>query len=278
MNIAERLAQAAGRLQESGSSSPRLDAEVIVGHVLGLQRHTLVAERDREIEAGQEERIEALVSRRTRGEPVAYLTGTREFYAMDLSVSPDVLIPRPETELLVDLAIYYAPRGGSVLDVGTGSGAIALALARNRPDLEVTATDISDAALRVARANAAEIPGGKRIRFLGGDLYGPVGEERFDLIVSNPPYIAPEEMPRLQRELSFEPRGALVADDDGFAVIARLIEGAPGRLAPGGHLLLEMGSAHRERVMGAGASHGFQVSVMNDYGGLPRVALIRLPA
>jgi release factor glutamine methyltransferase len=278
MNIAQRLADIAARLEGSGSLSPRLDAEVIVSHVLGTERHMLVIGQAGEIGDAEEARIEALVSRRARGEPVAYLTGRKEFYAMDFTVSRDVLIPRPETELLVDLAIYYVPRGGSVLDIGTGSGAIALALARNRPDADVTATDISAAALKVARGNAAEMSGGKRIRFLRGDLYNPIGETRYDLIVANPPYIAPGEMPGLQRELSFEPREALVADDDGFQVIARLIEGAPGHLKPGGLLLLEMGALHRERIMHAGAAYGFHVSVMNDYGGLPRVAVCRSSA
>ncbi|TAL36789.1 MAG: peptide chain release factor N(5)-glutamine methyltransferase [Spirochaetes bacterium] len=277
MIITDRLADITLRLERSGSLSPRLDAELIVCRTLAMERHALITERDRAITPEEDEGIESLVARRTLGEPVAYLTGTREFYSLDFSVNRSVLIPRPETELLVDLAVYYAPRGGEVADIGTGSGAIAVALKRNRGDVRVTATDISAAALKVARANAARLLGTGEIHFVKGDLYEPLRGRYFDLIVSNPPYVSPAEMAHLQRDLAFEPREALVAEDDGFQVIARVIEGAPAHLEPGGMLILETGSAHSVRVKETGAAHGFEVSVMNDYGGLPRVAVCKIP-
>jgi len=190
-------------------------------------------------------------------------------------VNKDVLIPRPETELLVDMAIYWAGLNSSVLDLCTGSGAIAVALKHSRGDLDVCASDVSARALKVAEKNAERLLGKRRISFFEGDLFAPFKNEKFDLIVSNPPYVAGDLKGELQKELDYEPHNALYAEDDGRAVIRRIIEEAPAYFEEKGVLLLEIGSNHREFIEDEGKRRGFTVSVLNDYAGLPRVATLK---
>ena len=199
----------------AASPSADLDAELLLAHVLGLDRAKVAADPGRALNQPQLEALTSLALRRQAGEPVAYLTGHREFWSLDLEVTPDVLVPRPETELIVELALgALAPLARpAVLDLGTGSGAIALALARERPDAAVTAVDASDAALAVARRNALRLDLGNVI-FLHGSWYEPVGNARFDCIVSNPPYVADDD-PALAA-LTHEPRMALVAGGAGL--------------------------------------------------------------
>lgn len=218
----------------------RLEAELLLAHVLGVNRAWFFAHADDPLDPASVAAFASLVQRRAVGEPVAYITGTRDFWSMTLEVTPATLIPRPETERLVELALERLLQGASVVDLGTGSGAIALALAKERPDLSVTAVDASSAAIEVARRNAERL-GLSRVRFLVGDWFAPLASERFDLIVSNPPYIEADD-PHLDRgDLRFEPASALASGNDGLDDIRRIAAGAANHLHPGGWLLVEHG-------------------------------------
>jgi release factor glutamine methyltransferase len=230
---------------EEFAESPRREAELLLCHVLGVGRAWLFAHDDAFIDPAQRERFEALLSRRAAGEPLAYLTGEREFFGLRFGVGPGVLIPRHDTEVLVEQALARLPRapGLEVLDLGTGSGAVALSLAHERPELSVTAVDASAAALTIARSNAQRLrlP---RVEFLEGDWFAPVAGRRFDLVVSNPPYIEDADPHLQQGDLRFEPRSALASGADGLDDIRRIVEAAKAHLKPGGSLLLEHG--HRQ--------------------------------
>jgi release factor glutamine methyltransferase len=235
-------------LKQRGADSPRLDAEVLLAHALGCQRIQLYTAFGDEPAEDVRKAFRELVRRRAEGTPVAYLVGRREFYSLSFRVTPDVLIPRPETEFLVirllDLAELQSPAGEvwQIADVGTGSGIIAVCAAKRLENCRVTALDISSAALEVARSNAAEHGVESRIEFLESDLLSAApGDRRFDFIVSNPPYIAENEMAGLSRDVrEYEPRGALVAGPKGTEIIERLVPQAAERLAPGGWLLIEI--------------------------------------
>jgi len=255
--------------------TPLLDAEIIVAHVTGVDRYKLITVPDSVVSGSSLRMIDDLTGRRLRGEPVAYLIGRKEFYSLDFIVDNRVLIPRPETELLVDLAIYYAPRDGTVLDIGTGSGAIAVAVKHNRSDLSVTATDLSGEALEVASANVSRLLGAGTVDLRQGDLFAPVQDMLFDVILSNPPYIGHRERNDLQKEVLNEPEIALFADDDGTAVIKRIILEAGKHLKEGGAAILEIGDSMKEFVHNFGRAAGFGVSVMNDYAGFARVAVFK---
>lgn len=233
------------------------DAEWLLAHVLGQSRGWLYAHGDDELDAAAEARFAGLLARRIAGEPVAYLVGRRGFWCFDLKVTPATLIPRPETELLVELALERLPPGRAlnIADLGTGSGAIALALAHERPDARVIATDASAAALVVAEGNARAL-GLENIGFLQGDWLAPLRGEAFDLIASNPPYIAASDAHLDRGDLRFEPPGALASGVDGLDAIRVIVRDAPLHLVPGGWLLLEhgwdQGQAVRELLAGAG--------------------------
>lgn len=227
---------------------PVAEARLLVRHVLGCSHAWLEAHRDDEIDSRQYEAIALLVARRAGGEPIAYLLGTREFYGRDFAVSPAVLIPRPETELLVDLgraavASLAAPR---ILDLGTGSGCVAITLALEVPQAIVTAVDVSSAALAVARQNAARL--GVQVRFIESDWFVALGDERFDLIVGNPPYIAAGDPHLAEGDLRFEPETALHCGADGLDAIRRIVADAPRHLASGGRLLFEHGYDQAEAI------------------------------
>ncbi len=233
---------------------------------------------DRPLDAAELGRFRELVRRRAGGEPTAYLTGRREFFGRPFAVDDRVLVPRPETELLVDAALALLPPGGAALDVGTGSGALGVTLALERPGGRVVAVDRSAAALEVARGNARAL--GAEVTFLEGDLYGPLADDdRFDLIVSNPPYVPTAELDRLPREVRREPRLALDGGPDGLALLARLAAGAPGRLRPGGALVLEMHESHEEALPRLCREAGFATAeARRDLAGLPRLVVARLAA
>jgi len=246
-SIGDALAWAIGRLNDS--DSPRVDAELLLAHVLGRPRSYLFAWPERALSAAEWAAFEALVGRRALGEPVAYLVGTRGFFGLDLAVSPSVLIPRPETELLVEATLAHLPPGPcAVADLGTGSGAIALAIAHERPDAEVMAVDASPEALAVARANAGRL-GLAHVRFLQGSWCAALDADgRFDAIISNPPYIR-EDDPHLARgDVRFEPAMALASGADGLDAIRAIIACAPVHLKPGGWLLFEHGYDQAEGV------------------------------
>ena len=235
-----------------------LEVDLCAMRALGVDRARLIAHPELGAQAQAAAGYRELLARRLAGEPMAYILGEREFHGLNFAVSPAVLIPRPETELLVDLALERIARDAhaQLLDLGTGSGCIAICLARLRPKLRVVATDVSAAALAVARANAVR-HGAERIDFRVGDCYAPVEGEVFDLIVSNPPYIAAGDPHLARGDLRFEPEQALTCGVDGLSLIKRIIAGAPGRLRPGGWLLLEHGYDQGERLHALLAEAGF---------------------
>ena len=260
----------------------RLDAELLLAHVLDVTRAGVVARDDRVLTPEELGDFERLLARRVAGEPLAYLTGVKEFWSLELEVTPDVLVPRPETELLVEWFLSFPrKRESSVLDLGTGSGAIALAIANERPDARVTASDVSHAALRVASANASRL-GIRNVTFLQGDLFkaldsrpstalrtGVRGNDAFDLIVSNPPYVA-EGDPHLA-ELKYEPAAALIAGADGLDALRAIGAGAPAQLRAGGWLLVEHGAAQGAAVRELMARAGFTgVETRRDLAGHER--------
>lgn len=252
----------------------RLDAQLLLSRHLQRPRAWLIAHEDAELSPSDATAFEAAVARRAAGEPLAYLLGEREFHGLVLHVNPAVLVPRPETEHLVDWALELAPPGRRVADLGTGSGAIALALKHARPELELTATDASEDALAVARANAERLR--LPVRFLAGTWWTPLAGERFDLVVSNPPYIAGDD-PHLPA-LTHEPRGALTPGGDGLADLRTLVAGAAAHLVPGGWLLLEHGFDQAAAVRALFEASGWQqVVTRHDLSGHERCTGGRCP-
>lgn len=275
MRVSEMVAAVAGQLKEAGIPSPLLDAELLVASILGTDRYRLRIDDDRELKRAEAARIGRLARRRLMFEPMAYILGNKEFYSLDFVVNPDVLIPRPETELLVDMVIYYARRNAAVVDIGTGSGAIAVAVKHSRSDLTVHATDVSEKALAVAQRNAARILGRNRILFHRGDLFEPLGGMGFQVIAVNPPYVDRAAASALQKDLSFEPETALFSGDGGRETVGRVIAESGVFLDDDGVLIMEIGDDMKEFVKTAGTGGGYAVSVLNDYSGLPRVAVMK---
>lgn len=271
--LAHAIRDAAARLP---GDDARLEAELLLAHALQRPRSWFYAHAGDVLDAEGSRAFEALLRRRDHGEPVAQIIGHRGFWSLDLAVTADTLIPRPETELLVELALEHLPpeQMGQVLDLGTGSGAIALAIASERPLVDVTAVDASQAALDVARANAADT--GLPLRLLQGDWFAPVAGEVFRMIVSNPPYIA-EGDPHLQQgDLRFEPRAALASGPDGLDAIRRITADAPTHLLPDGWLLIEHGHDQGAAVRSLFTAAGFhRVSTARDLEGRERVTLGR---
>jgi release factor glutamine methyltransferase len=211
------------------------------------------------------------IARRAAGEPVAYILGEREFYGLRFRVDPAVLIPRPETEHLVEFAIAHAPQGATVADIGCGSGSIAIALAHARPDLLVIATDVSAAALQVARANALALGVAQRVTFMQGDLLAPLAQASCAVVVSNPPYIAAGDAHLAQGDLRFEPTSALTDGADGLALLRKIAADAPRCLTPGGWLAVEHGHDQGAAVMALFQAAGLeQVATTPDLAGIPR--------
>lgn len=267
------------RLLEDTSTSPRLDAELLLAHALGWERTRLFMERTWPVAAEPAQQFLDLVAARRRHQPVAQLVGRREFWSLPLQVTADVLVPRPETERLVELALMRLPAGRAarVADLGTGSGAIVLALASERPECAFWASDSSPAALEVARRNAADF-GLERVHFVLGDWCHALPAARFDLIVSNPPYIADDEWAHSDAELEFEPRQALAGGSDGLDALRLLAASAPAHLAPGGWLLLEHGRDQSMAVRALLEQAGFtDIATHADLAGQPRVTLGRRP-
>ena len=239
MTVSEALAQA--RRQLAGHCAGALEADLLLRHVLGVGRAWLYANGDRQLDDDAEQRYRDLVTRRHEGEPIAYITGVREFWSLPLRVTPDVLIPRPDTELLVEVALSFLPGNAPrrIADLGTGSGAVALAIAWERPDCEVHATEISPAALEVARSNGENLLPG-RVVFHEGSWFDPL-EGRFDLVVSNPPYIDSGDPHLEEGDVRHEPRSALTPGGDGLSAIREIAENAQEYLLPGGRLTFEHG-------------------------------------
>lgn len=272
MNQVETLNDVAAALAWARARIPVVDARILLRHVLQCPAARLVAYPEQTLAAEDRTAFRLLVERRQAGEPVAYLTGEREFFGRTFLVTPAVLIPRPETELLVELALaHFAPHPGArVLDLGTGSGALAVTLALELDDADVTAVDRSREALLVAMANAAQL--GASLSFVHSDWFGALGEERFNLIVSNPPYVAAADPHLEEGDVRFEPRTALAAGVDGLDDLAAIIAAAPGRLETEGWLFLEHGYDQASAVRGLLADAGFAaIASWRDLAGIERV-------
>jgi len=276
------LRSAIAQLQAAGVDEPRLHAELLVRHLLGCDRAYLFAYPERELSASEESDCAALIARRASGEPLQYLTGHQEFWRADFLVSPAVLIPRPETEHLIesvlDLVHHFAlgPQL-KLIDVGTGSGAIAVSLARELPQAEVHAVDLSCEALEVARTNARRL--GARVQFCVSDvLEGIARDASFDFVVSNPPYVGLNEADKVQAVVKdYEPQMAVFAGEDGLAIIRRLIPQAREALRGGGWLLMEIGYTQSQAVM-ALLGEWHNVHSIPDLAGIARVIAARKPA
>ncbi|QUG75371.1 peptide chain release factor N(5)-glutamine methyltransferase [Erwinia sp. E602] len=270
MQIRSWLRAATQRL--AASDSPKRDAEILLGQVTGKSRSWLIAFDDRELDAQQLAALEPLLARREAGEPVAYLTGEREFWSLPLSVSPETLIPRPDSEVLVEQALLRLPAGpGQVLDLGTGTGAIALAIASERPECAIAGVDRIPAAVALAQHNAAKLSL-TNARFLHSHWFSALTGQQFALIVSNPPYIDAADHHLAEGDVRFEPASALVADDHGLADIRAIAADAPAHLLDNGWLLLEHGWQQGAAVRQILAAQGFaHIATCQDYGGNDRV-------
>ena len=276
ISLSEILRQGAERLN-GASESPRLDCELLLAHALGFDRAALYARLADSLDSASAQRLEELLSERARGRPVAQIIGCKEFYSLEFEITPEVLTPRPETELLVEVAsgiLGTSDRQVQCLDLGTGCGALAIALARLMPRWRVFATDVSSAALEIARRNSGRLAPG-RIHFAEGSWYGPLDEEqKFDVIVSNPPYV--ESQLCGEGPLRFEPRGALDGGPDGLRQLREVITGAPQHLKLGGMLAVEHGARQGEAVREMMAAAGLQGPVTHcDLAGHERVTAAR---
>lgn len=275
MDFKQWLDQAIGRLR--ASESPRRDAEILLGYVTGRARTYILAFAEITLTSAEQEQLETLLVRRERGEPIAHLTGQREFWSLPLFVSPVTLIPRPDTECLVEQALAHLPAEPCrILDLGTGTGAIALALATERPDCQVTAVDFVAEAVALATRNAQHLDI-RNVTILRSDWFRALAGQRFTVIVSNPPYIDETDPHLDQGDVRFEPKSALVADENGLADLAHIIATAHDYLLPGGFLLLEHGWRQGEAVRALFTAAGYQqVETCQDYGGNDRLTLGQL--
>lgn len=276
--VQELLNLATSYLKEQGCDCPRLDAEVLLGHVLGLDRLGLYMDLERPLIRQEIDNYRQLISKRGKRIPLAYIVGFREFYSLKFKVTPDVLIPRPETELLVDKAITLAKAWESphILDVGTGSGIIAISLARALSKARVVAVDISNKALAVAEENARIHGVTQQLRFLRSDLTKELADERFNLICSNPPYIPSNEMPRLQQEVGKEPVLALDGGQQGVEVYKRLLSVARNHLIPGGYMILEIGWDQNKLLQQLAVEYGYiYCETIKDYAQKDRVMVFQ---
>ena len=276
MDYQHWLRQAVGQL--AASESPRRDAEILLGFVTGRARTFILAFGETELLPAEQAQLEELLARRQRGEPVAHLVGIREFWSLPLFVSPATLIPRPDTECLVEQALARLPATPcDILDLGTGTGAIALALASERPDCHITAVDLMPDAVALARRNVEHL-GMANVTLLQSHWFSALAGQRFATIVSNPPYIDEQDPHLAEGDVRFEPRSALVAADNGLADLAWIIAQARAFLLPDGWLLLEHGWQQGEAVATLMRQNGYHaVETVNDYGGNPRVTLGQFP-
>jgi len=272
-SLAQALSFATACLQPAEADSPLFVAELLLAHVIQQSRAYLKAGPERVLTAGQWEQFQSLIARRVRGEPVAYLTGRREFWSLDLDVTAATLIPRAETERLVELALQHIPADAHwrIADLGTGSGAIALAIAHERPGCAVLATDLSFQALFVAQANAVRL-NINNVVFQQGEWFAALDSAAFDVIVSNPPYIAAQDLHLQRGDLRFEPHSALCSGVDGLRNLRTIVQGAPAHLRAGGWLLVEHGYDQQVAVLELFATCGFaEVSGYTDAADVPRV-------
>jgi release factor glutamine methyltransferase len=281
VQLSDVFASAVARLTAARVPSPRMNAELLLRFTLDVDRAYLYTHSERELTADEQTRYDEALAQRARGVPAQYITGHQEFWGMDLIVNPAVLIPRPETEHVIETVLHLinggrAPSPGTrIVDVGTGSGCVALALAKELPEAEIHGTDISLAALEVARANAARHQLENKIQFHETDLLEGLEPASFDFVVSNPPYVGESEQDQVQLEVrKFEPRNAVFAGPTGLEVIERLIPQAQSVLRPGGWLIMEMSGTIAEGVKNLLASWR-NVQITKDLQGIPRVASVQ---
>ena len=266
-NVLEALKAAEYRLR--AVPDPRLDAEWLLSEVLGVSRLEMLLNKRRELTEAEAAAYEALLVRREGREPLQYILGSQSFMGFSLKTDSRALIPRNDTEALCEEALKYVRPGGRVLDLCTGSGALAAAIKKLRPGAEVWAADISEAALSLAKENAERL--GAEVKFVRGDLFSAVDGEKFHVIVSNPPYIPESLRGRLQAEVEREPALALFAGDDGLDFYRRIVQEAPAHLLPGGRLCLEIGDGQGDAVKALLYEEFADIQILNDLNGLPRV-------
>lgn len=269
MTIREALRQAAARLDEAGVPNAGYDAAQMLAFVLDEDALMMRFDSGREVPQQKQAQYEALIARRERREPMQYILGETGFMGLTFHVEPGVLIPRPDTEILCEQALAMIPRGGRVLDIGTGSGALAVSLAAHAAESRVTAVDISEEALAIARGNAER--NGADVRFVKSDCFSALEDEVFDVIVSNPPYITREEMDGLMPEVKREPELALYGGEDGLDFYRRICREAPAHLAQGGCLLFEIGWQQKDAVCDLLRAHIGEPKALRDYGNNWRV-------
>jgi release factor glutamine methyltransferase len=263
----------ASRILAASSDSPELDAEILLCLILEKNRSYLRSWPKKQLHAQQRLQFKALLKQRQHGTPIAYMTGQREFWSREFRVSPDVLIPRPDTELLIELSLPLIPKDKSckVIDLGTGSGVIAVTLATERPYAQLIATDLSSAALKIAKQNAEHYHC-RNIRFLQSNWFSEVSENSFDVVISNPPYIAADDPHLHEGDLRFEPQSALIADDHGLKDISLIAESACKHLKEGGYLLIEHGYNQQPQVQAIFESFDYaNIATHTDLAGNPRV-------
>jgi release factor glutamine methyltransferase len=287
ISIAEAILQGANKLRKAGVSEARREAGSLLGHVIARDRSFIIGHADDPTTPAKMEIFAGFIEQRAKGKPLQYITGHQEFFNLDFEVSVDVLIPRPETELLVETALQLMPNSETesfICDVGTGSGCVVVSLLKERPSARGTAIDISPAAIEVAKRNAARHEVINRVEFVVSDCFAEVGKEIvFDLIVSNPPYIPAGDIESLQREVrDYEPHLALEAGEDGLAIIRRLLVDAETHLKPGGHFLFEIGFDQRaavERLIAPMISLGTWkfLDIHADLQGIPRTVSLQKP-
>jgi release factor glutamine methyltransferase len=285
VTLRNALASAVSRLAAANVPSPRMNAELLLMFTLECDRAYLHAHPERELTAGEQERFEQALAQRAKGVPAQYITGHQEFWGMDFIVTPAVLIPRPETEHVIETVMQLEPAGGGarptrtlrIVDAGTGSGCIALALAKELPQAEIHATDVSTVALEIARANAARHRLEGRVRFHENDLLEGLEGGAFDLVVSNPPYVGESEEDQVEMEVrKFEPREAVFAGPTGLEIVERLVPQARRALKPGGWLVMEISGTIADGVRRL-LEDWDEVRITNDLQGIPRVASARKP-
>ena len=267
VTVLDALRRAEARLKDI--PDPRLDAEYLLAEILGVSRLELLLNKRRELTETEKSAYEALISRREKREPLQYILGSQSFMGFSFRTDPRALIPRNDTEALCEEALRHIRPSSSVLDLCTGTGALAIAIKKLRPGAEVTASDISADALALARENAGNL--GAEVRFVQGDLLAPLAGEHFDVIVSNPPYIPEGLRSSLQEEVKREPALALFAGRDGLDFYRRIASEAPDHLAPGGFICLEIGDGQGDAVAALLRDRFRDIRVLNDLNGLPRV-------
>ena len=279
ISIAEALKRASQELDQSGVAEARREAGSLLSHVIARSRTFLISHAEDQLSEDEWESVEKAVARRAAGEPLQYITGTQDFFGRAFRVTPDVLIPRPETELLVEAALQVMNAGALICDVGTGSGCIAITLLCERSDACAVAVDISEAALEVARENAAERSVQNRVEFVRSDCFSALNESasEFDLIISNPPYVSANALPGLQREVrDHEPLIALSPGADGLTVIRRLLLDAPEFIRGNGHLLMEIGFDQGETVQQLIDQNVWTLrEIRPDLQGIPRIVVLQ---